>query len=111
MKLYRSDDIEYLYVLRIKKGNLIYFGNPLTFNIINSSDRRRSVYCEEIDVSDLKQEYLECVDKEKLKKFNTVEALEYYILYNKVNLKDSLKDYCIRFGVYVKNYSEYYTGE
>ncbi len=111
MKLYRSDDIEYLYVLRITKGNLIYFGEPLCFNVINSSDRRRSVYCEEVNVSDLRNEYLECVDEKKLNKFNTVESLEFYILYNKRNLKDSLRDYMIRFGVYVKNYSEYYTGE
>ena len=111
MKLYRSNDIDFMYVMRITKENLIYFGNPLTFNVINSSDRRRSVYCKDIDINDLKQEYLECVDKEKLKKFNSREALEFYILYNKTTLKESVKDYCTRFGVYAKNYSEYYTGD
>ena len=111
MKLYRSNDIDFMYVMRITKENLIYFGDPLCFNVINSSDRRRSVFCKDININDLKQEYLECVDKQKLKKFNTIEALEYYILYNKTTLKESLRDYCTTFGVYVKNFSEYYTGD
>lgn len=109
MKLFRSDDADFLYVMRLTKDNRIYFGNPLMLNAINSSDRRRSVFCNDINVDDLRNEYLECVDKNNLKKFNSVEALEYYILYNKTTLKESLKDYCIRFGVYVKNYSWIYT--
>ena len=110
MKLYRSNDIDYLYILRITKDKKIYFGNPNVFNVINSSDRRRSVYTN-IEYQELQNEFLECVDKEKLKKFNSVEALEFYILYNKTTLKESIKDYCTRFGVYLKNYSEYYTGD
>lgn len=111
MKLYKSNDVDYLYVLRITKDNRIYFGNALSLNAINASDRRRSIFCNDINIDDLRNEYLECVDKEKLNKFNSVEALEFYILYNKTNLKDSIKDYMTRFGVYVKNYSEYYTGD
>ena len=111
MKLFRSDDADFLYVMRLTKDNRIYFGNPLMLNAINSSDRRRSVFCDEISVEELKNEYLECVNKNNLKKFNSVEALEFYILYNKPNLKDSLKDYMTRFGVYVKNYSWIYTGD
>ena len=111
MKLYRSNDIKYLYLLRITKDNKIYFGNTLTFNVINSSDRRRSVYCKDIDIEELQNEFLDCVDKEKLKKFNSREALEFYILYNKPTLKESIKDYTTRFGVFVKNNSVYYTGD
>ena len=111
MKLFRSNDDAYLYVMRINHLNKVYFGNPNCFNVVNSSDKRRNIYCSEITIDNLKKEYLECVCREKLEKFNSIESLEFYLLFNKPTLKESIRDYSTRFGVHIHSYSEYYTGQ
>jgi len=110
MKLYRSDQAGYIYVMRINHLNRIYFGDPLALNVNMANDKRRGCYSPDINIDELKEEYLNCMDKKKLKQFNTPEAMEFYLLYNKHNLKSSIKDYTIRFGVFINITNEVYGG-
>tara|TARA_R100001463_G_C3413853_1_gene209448 strand:+ start:84 stop:419 length:336 start_codon:yes stop_codon:yes gene_type:complete len=111
MKLYKSDNAAYLYVMRINYINKVYFGDCMTMNVINMTDKRRTIYNKDFNVEQLKEEYRLCCDGEKLNKYNSVDSLEYYLLYNKSNLKESIKDFSIRFGVYITYYNEVYNGQ
>ena len=111
MKIYKSNNGSYLYVARLNHLNKVYFGDGMALNVIMASDKRRSIYSKDFDIEALKREYFDCCEKEKLSKYNTVESLEYYLLYNKHNLKDSIKDYVMRFGVYISYYNEVYNGQ
>ena len=108
MKLYLSNNSAYMYVIRINCCNKVYFGDPLTMNVINMTDKRRKIYNKDFDIEALKREYYDCCDKANLTKYNTVDSLEYYLLYNKQNLKLSIKDFQIRFGVYISYYNIVY---
>tara|TARA_R100001460_G_scaffold76646_4_gene117616 strand:+ start:7728 stop:8063 length:336 start_codon:yes stop_codon:yes gene_type:complete len=111
MKLYRSNNAAYLYVMRINYINRVYFGDPMTMNVINMTDKRRSIYNKDFNVEQLKKEYLDCCDQTLLSKYNSVDSLEYFLLYNKLSLKESIKDFSIRFGVYISYYNEVYNGQ
>lgn len=111
MKLYKSDQAGFLYVMRINYLNRIYFGDDMALNVNMANDKRRGHYSPDINTDELREEYLNCMDKTKLKQFNTVEALEYYLLYNKHNLKSSIKDFTVRFGVFVTTTNEVYNGQ
>jgi len=110
MKLYKSENPAYLYVMRINYLNKVWFGDSMVMNVINMTDKRRKIYSTEFDVEKLKDEYLICCDEKKLTKYNTVDSLEYYLLYNKPSLKASIKEFSTRFGVYIKYYNEQYDG-
>jgi len=104
MKLYKSDKEQYLYVMRVNHIEHIYFGDPWSLNYIMANDRRRGCFIpNELDRENLKKEYLECIDPKKLNHFKSTECMEYYLLYNKINLKSSLEDFTQRFGVYITN--------
>jgi len=109
--LYKSNNEAYLYVMRINYLNKVYFGDTMTMNVINMTDKRRTIYDKAFDVEILKEEYFQCCKKENLNKYNSLDSLEYYLLYNKSSLKSSLKDFSIRFGLYVTYYNEVYNGQ
>ena len=111
MKLYKSDNAAFMYILRINYCNKVYFGDCMTMNAINMSDKRRTIYSKTFDIEALKREYYDCCDKANLTKYNTVDSLEYYLLYNKSNLKLSIKDFQTRFGVYITFINEFYDGK
>lgn len=102
MKLYKSNDPDYLYAMKINK-NYIYFGDPLALNMNNSNDKRKRIYIADSEArNDLKREYISLIDEKKLQQFNTKESFEFYLLYNKGNLKQSINDYTKIFGAYIK---------
>jgi len=104
MRLFKSDKEQYLYVMRVNQLEHIYFGDPWSLNYIMANDRRRGCFIpNELDRENLKKEYLECIDPKKLNHFKSTECMEYYLLYNKINLKSSLEDFTQRFGVYITN--------
>ena len=103
MYLYKSDKPEFRYVMKINK-DLIYFGDINYVTTIIVSDRRRVYYLsDKEDREKIRKEYLECIDINKLNMFNTREAMESYILYNKRILSQGIKSYQKRYGVYLKN--------
>ena len=102
MKLYKSDNPDYLYAMKIR-DDFVYFGDPWALNMNNSNDRRKRVYLpEKEDRLELRREYEKMVDKSRYARFNNKETFEYYLLYNKDNLKQSILDYQRRFGAYIK---------
>tara|TARA_R110000782_G_scaffold172794_1_gene264402 strand:- start:88 stop:423 length:336 start_codon:yes stop_codon:yes gene_type:complete len=111
MKIYKSNNGSYLYVARLNHINKVYFGDGMALNVIMASDKRRSIYSDKISLQELKEEYFNCCNVENLNKYHSVESLEYYLLYNKGNLKDSIKDYVMRFGVYITYYNEVYANQ
>ena len=110
MKLYRSNNAAYMYVMRINHCNKVWFGDPMCMNVINMTDKRRTIYDKAFDIEQLREEYLLCCDKEKLTKYNSIDSLEYYLLYNKLSLKESIRDFQIKFGVYITYYNKIYDG-
>tara|TARA_A100001391_G_scaffold203783_1_gene197092 strand:- start:1393 stop:1728 length:336 start_codon:yes stop_codon:yes gene_type:complete len=104
MKLYKSDKKEHLFLMRIETEN-VYFGDPSCLNYCMANDKRRSTYLyirEEREK--LKDDFVECVDVRELSNFKSPICLEYFILYNKMNIKKSVDDYCMKFGVCVRNH-------
>ena len=59
MKIYKSNNGSYLYVARLNHINKVYFGDPMTANVINMTDKRRTIYNKDFNVEQLKEEYLE----------------------------------------------------
>jgi hypothetical protein len=103
MNLYKSNKPEYRYVMKFN-NNLIYFGDVNYVTTILVSDKRRVYYLSnKQDREKIRNEYLECIDTSKLNMFNTREAMESYILYNKPTLSQGIKSYQQRYGVYLKN--------
>lgn len=101
MKLYKSNKDEFLYMMKIN-SNFIHFGDPWVLNMNNTNDRRKRIYiADKNERLKLRQEYLDIIDKTKLETFNTKESFEYYLLYNRDNLKQSINDYTKRFGAYI----------
>ena len=104
MKLYKSDVPHYRYVVEHNDW-FVYIGHTdhLTYPLV--CDKRRLVYLSsDDDRTMIKRDYLETIDQSRLDRFNTKEALECFLLYNKPTLKASIKDYTQRFGVYLQNY-------
>jgi hypothetical protein len=108
MKLYKSNNRKYLYVM-VYNNNKIYFGNPHELNVNNSNDNRRTIYIkDDIIREELVADYYCSCNHEDLKYFNTLTSLEFYLLFNKKNLKQSVLDYQKRFGVHVKIIRQFY---
>jgi len=102
MKLYRSNNPDYLYAMKIR-DEFVYFGDPWALNMNNSNDRRKRVYLpNKDDRLKLRAEYESLVDESRYSSFNKKETFERYLLYNKDNLKTSINDYTKRFGAYIK---------
>ena len=104
MKLYKSNRKEHLFMMRIENKN-VYFGDPWSLNYCMANDKRRSTYLyirEERE--QLKTDFIECVDVRELSDFKSAICLEYFILYNKYNIKRSVDDYSMKFGVCVRNH-------
>ena len=108
MKLFKSNNRRYLYVM-VYNNKKIYFGNPLELNVNSSNDNRRTIYIRDDAVREelITDFYCSC-NHEELLYFNTVTSLEFYLLFNKKNLKSSVLDYQRRFGVHVKIIREFY---
>lgn len=101
MKLYKSNNPDFLYAMKIN-NDFIYFGDPWAMNMNNTNDKRKRIYIPEKEERlKLRKEYLDLIDKDKLERFNNKETFEYYLLYNKDNLKQSILDYQRRFGAYI----------
>ena len=100
LKLYKSDDPSYHYMVVIHNVERIYIGDANCLTYVMASDRRR--VCRLEDARVLKDEYEECMDRSKLGYFLNQEALEYYLLYSKPSLRIALQHYEKTFGVHVK---------
>ena len=77
LKLYKSDDPSYHYMVVIHNVERIYIGDANCLTYVMASDRRR--VCRLEDARVLKDEYEECMDRSKLGYFLNQEALEYYL--------------------------------
>ena len=100
--MYKSDNPKFLYAMKLH-DDFIYFGDAEALNMNNTNDKRKRIYLSDSEArNELKREYKSLIDEKKLEKFNTKEALEYYLLYNTGNLKSSILDYTKTFGVYIK---------
>ena len=100
----RKSEFEYKYEIRFPFNDegekIVYFGKRDEINYLDVCDKRKSSYLsEEIDRQNIKNVFRENVDKSKLKCFYLPETLEYYLLYNKSSLRDSVNEYKKIFGL------------
>ena len=99
----RKSEFEYKYEIRFPfddREKIVYFGKRSETNYLDVCDKRKSTYLsEEIDRENIKNVFRNNVDKSKLKCFYLPETLEYYLLYNKPSLRNSISDYKKTFGL------------
>ena len=99
----RKSEFEYKYEIRFPFDageKVVYFGKRSETNYLDVCDKRKSTYLsEEIDRENIKNVFRDNFDKSKLNVFYLPETMEYYILYNKCSLRESVDDYKRKFGL------------
>ena len=103
LKLYKSDNPSYHYMVVVNNVERIYIGDANCLTYIMASDRRRVCFLENANA--IKDEYEQCMDRSRLGYFLNQEALEYYLLYCKPTLRIAIKHYAKIFGVYIKRFT------
>jgi hypothetical protein len=102
----RKSKEKYQYELQYVINNethSVFFGLRGVVNYIDINDRRKKLYMESKEQREaIKNDFREKIDKSILNKYNHPVTLEYYILYNKPTLRESIKNYERNFGVYLK---------
>ena len=100
LKLYKSDNPSYHYMVVVNNVERIYIGDAKCLTYLMASDRRRVCFLE--NAQPIKDEYEQCMDRSRLGYFLNQEALEYYLLYSRPSLRTALQHYQKTFGVHVK---------
>jgi len=102
----RKSKEKYQYELQYVINNethSVFFGLRGVVNYIDINDRRKKLYIKSEEQREaIKDDFRTKIDKNVLNKYNHPVTLEYYILYNKTTLRESIKQYQKIFGVYLK---------